>query len=95
MGEHKLKKPDGAPTTEAGRLAIRSEGEWVVAYFADNAHPTLIGALELQRIRAAFVPEGSPRAAAFLAISQDICTEIMRRSRVLRPGHAIEMRRPQ
>jgi hypothetical protein len=62
-------------TTQTGRLAMRVEGDWWVAYYAQS--DTMQGALELGRIRMAFVQDFSAKEI-FKALMRDAVTAIIK-----------------
>lgn len=60
---------------QIGRLAMRMEGDWWVAYFA--APTSMEGALELGRIKLRLV-EDKDRKEAFMAIFQSFIGELIK-----------------
>lgn len=59
---------------QVGRLALRVEGDWWVAYFAKPA--TMEGAIELARIAMRLVQDRA-RKEAFMALMRDAVDEFL------------------
>jgi len=68
---------------QVGRLAMRVEGDWWVAYYALPS--TMKDALELGRIRMAFVQDASAKEI-FMALMRDAVSAILNKQ----TGHAAE-----
>ena len=60
---------DRTANQQLGRIAYRHEGDWWVAYYA--LPNTMEGALELARIKMAFVATDRQRKDAFMKLIQD------------------------
>jgi hypothetical protein len=72
-----------------GRIAMRVQGDWWVAYYAKPG--TMDGALELGRVRMAVVADSEERKHAFVAVVQNWVAESVPEFRIaeaqLAPEH--------
>jgi hypothetical protein len=60
---------------QVGRIALRVEGDWWVAYFAKPK--TMEGAIELARVRMTVVRPDAKRKAAFMELVRSYIDEIL------------------
>jgi len=78
--------------TQIGRIAMRVEGDWWVAYYAMPT--TMDGAIELSRIAMRLVQDRA-RKEAFMAIMRDAISEFMEDTLGKRPDNFITSAAPQ
>ena len=74
----------GDATQQVGRLAMRHEGNYWVAYYALMG--TMDGALEIGRIAMAAVVDDPDRKAAFMKMMRSVVTVILQARTGLRCG---------
>jgi hypothetical protein len=78
--------------SQIGRIAMRVEGNWWVAYYAEPT--TMDGAIELGRIAMRLVQDRA-RKEAFMAIMRDAISEFMEATVGKRPDDFITSGAPE
>lgn len=75
------------PKSVAGRVILRAEGDWFVAYWSDDVGLPISfdGATELGRIRLMFVESNASRADAFIAMMRDVMGDLFESTSGKRP----------
>jgi hypothetical protein len=81
------------PTTEAGRLALREEGECWNAYYAMPG--TMVGAIFLGSIRMGIVRDRPRRRAQFMALMREAVGDILKEVTGSRPVSWDEREAPE
>ncbi|WP_444666184.1 hypothetical protein [Cereibacter changlensis] len=82
-----------AEAQDVGRLALRVEGDWWVAYHA--AGGTMDGAVPLGSIAMAAVTGNPARKAGFLALMQEVLADRVEQDTGLRPQFTAPARAPE